>query len=1239
MNGIIGNYWLGLEKTTDKGRRKIQINKYLRKLKNAFGDRLYAEIQLNDLPEQIKLNKYVLRMAKKHGLETIVTMDGHYLKPEEADLQDILICKKWREQLDGDNHCYTTRQLWYKTRKELQASRKQWHSYIPAADLTQYCDNTVRLSDRVEQYNILPDGSPLPIISDTPDEDVLKVCKQHPEYKGMMKQTVYKKRFEEEYNTIKKLGFCNYFLVVWDIAQFSRKSGIAYNARGSVNGSLIAYLMTITWVDPIRFDCPFARFLTEDRLSLPDIDMDFGALSRKSVIEYVENKYGHDCVAHICNYAQWKPKGVVKDVGKVMGYNFQQLNSMTIKIDESEMMIAPNSSYEEYLQTWDAFLNHDEMKNFLEANEDLALNSIKLLGVNSQMGVHASGVVVTPTPLHEWCPVAYSTEKGKGEGLRERVTEWDMYDLEDAGILKLDFLGQNTLDIVSGAIKLINLNHEVPYSTFDELCVFTLKNLNDKKTYDLIARGNNVGLFQLGTSEGMIELSKQIAPTCLEEICVVISLYRTGVLRMGMHTEYVERRNGKEYTYVHPKMGEVLDSTEGILLYQEQCSALAVVLAGFTPTEADHFRKGIKLKDKRKFSAWKKKFVRGCRRKTKIDKNDALEIWKFIEAFSGYGFNKCLSGDTVVERGYKSSKAQSLTIEHLYLTKNNREYAKKNGCLPLHGKLKHNGYGNILSVCSDGRIRPNRIKDIHCNGIKKVYLITLLDGRTVKATAGHRFLTDNGYVTVKNLHVGDILAVNGRCMNSYEYLKDKSPTCNKDKSKSYVGCGFPVGKDNPSYVDGSVAEFKLTKQIMRSIKNCHFCGAQGVRLEHHHTDGNRKNNSLENVVKLCSSCHKIADYAIGKRGKVWDRGRSVEYSEIVSIKYTGKENTYDVEMDTEEHNFLANGVVSHNSHGQAYAFISYMTAYLKANYPAEFMTSVLTHNVDDHKKMSIYLQEIRKMGLKIYNPDINKSSLCFTLHNGGVLYPITAIQKVGEKAANEILVKRNKRYKSLEDFLGRINKRVVNVGVVSNLILAGCFRKYGRKEKIFDMFVKTLDNKTIKQFYCGDCNQRYPVSSTDKKWESSNTVCPMCGSVSVSPDARLCRGKLFNKSYLHDVVFGFAMQDNKLKEFADIIAKEKAEALGTIEGMLEGEFVKVAFEVVDIKKYVDKNDNEMAFLKVADSTAELDVTIFASDWKTLKEEIRKGGCYLGLFKKNRGGLLYSSRNGFLAKLTKVHKKG
>lgn len=625
-NGLIGailhknKFWATLEQKSET-RRAIRHRMF--KFASLFGDMFFIEIMLNELPEQIELNKYAIKLAKEYGLKIIVTNDSHYLDSEDAELHDVLKCVSFRKLLsDEDNGTYQTRNLYLANYGDLLKFKKRWHGYISDKALMRYVKNGNRLADAVEQFDIAPKESALPKFSENAKTMLKELCISGMKKLGLSDSKAHKDRVKQELEVINRLGMDDYFLIVWDIANEARRRNIPFNTRGSVAGSLVAHLIGISWIDPLRFGTTFERFLTDDRISLPDIDMDFSKKHRDELIDYLKKKYGKNSIAHIVNYSMYKPKQAIKDVARVYDVPFSVANTVTRALPDM-------------VEKWEDLPESGDLAEFFEKNPSVPEHAEGLMGVSRHRGVHASGVVLTPGNILHWVPVAWSLTGD--EDVREKVTEFDMYDLEDMNILKLDFLGQNTLDVIQYTLDLIGGK----IKTFDDLYRVILNDLDNEKVYEYIRSGQLVGTFQMGTSEGMKKLIMDVKPTGINEIVVCISLYRSAVLAIGAHNKYIARRNGDEdVEYLHPKMESVLKDTLGIILFQEQTSQLAVELAGFTKTESDNFRKGIKQKDEGIFKNWEQKFIAGCKNVSGIDEDLAKSIWDEIVIWSSYGFNK-----------------------------------------------------------------------------------------------------------------------------------------------------------------------------------------------------------------------------------------------------------------------------------------------------------------------------------------------------------------------------------------------------------------------------------------------------------------------------------------------------------------------------------------------------------------------------------------------------------------------
>jgi len=599
-----------------------------------FGNDFYFEIQLNELDIQERLNKFILELSEQYKRKIIVTGDTHYMKEKDWQIHDVLICKTYKTKLgEPNNGNYTTHELWVKNYNDLEQDRKEYHKYISKKQLQKYVKNTEEIAKLIQSYPLIPKTNPLPKFGEGDSMDTLiELCKKGFKTRLTSKQKkskVYKERLKEELKVIRKIGYPDYFLLVWDIVRNCRKDDIAVGpGRGSVCGSLVAFLLDITQIDPVRFNIIFERFLNEDRISMPDIDMDFSKQRRDDVLKILEKLYGAEKLAQIVSYGKWKPRGVIKDTARVLGYDFMNINSVTKLIDDKT-------------EEWKKIPK--EVKQFLKKDKKLRNRSKRLMGTINYKGLHASGVAITPSDMSEWIPVAYLKDRNKKDAkMREKITEWDMYALEDLNLLKFDRLGLTTLDIIHQTVKLVNkIYGKNTIENIDKICLDDLENNN---IYQLIRDQELQGLFQIEKSQGMARLISDLKPKVFYDIILIISLFRTAVLEAGMHTEYIKRRilveNDKadKIKIIHPMLKEILNETFGVLVFQEQVMSIGHKMGNMTLRESDNFRKAIKLKDPKKFKVWQEKFLKGAE-KNGVKKKIANKVWDWMYKFAGYGFN------------------------------------------------------------------------------------------------------------------------------------------------------------------------------------------------------------------------------------------------------------------------------------------------------------------------------------------------------------------------------------------------------------------------------------------------------------------------------------------------------------------------------------------------------------------------------------------------------------------------
>ncbi|HPS21577.1 MAG TPA: DNA polymerase III subunit alpha [Candidatus Paceibacterota bacterium] len=491
-------------------------------------------------------------------------------------------------------------------------------------DVPEAVHNTEIVANMCEEYDLelgkayFPD---FPIPEDTTADQMLRdLAYKGFEFRGLPQTKEYIDRLEYELQIIKQKGYPTYFLVVSDLLKFSRENGIYTNIRGSVAGSLTTYLTGITKVDPIAYKLPFERFLNPERPSLPDIDMDYADNRREDVIAYAKSKYGEDKVAQIGTFGTMMAKGSIRDVARALGYPYavgDRISSM-IPLGSQGMPMTIDHAMELVPELKEAYKKEPDTKKII----DLAK---KMEGCVRHISVHAAGVVMAPKPLYEFTPIQYDPKGGN------IITQYDMYSIEDAGLPKFDFLGIRNLAILALAVKLVKKIYNIDID-MDRIP------LDDKKTFAMLAKGETMGLFQLNGG-GMTKALKELKPTNIHDINVMVALYRPGP--MDNIQEYMDRKHGKKKPeYMHPKMKNFLDTTFGVLVYQDDLLMTAIEVAGYSWGEVDKFRKAVGKKIPEEMAKQHVKFVDGCQKHGGLTKQKAEEIWKLFEPFQGYGFNK-----------------------------------------------------------------------------------------------------------------------------------------------------------------------------------------------------------------------------------------------------------------------------------------------------------------------------------------------------------------------------------------------------------------------------------------------------------------------------------------------------------------------------------------------------------------------------------------------------------------------
>jgi len=583
-----------------------------REYEDIFGKgNFYLELQDHpELPEQNKVNAALLRLGKELDIPAIVTCDAHYAYREQKEAQDVLLAVQTGTQIDNEDRLNMKKSDLYL--KSPEGVEKDF------SDHPELFENIEKI---VKQCNLELDlgKTILPRIDIPNGEDSFSYLERlvYDNFRkfSFSNSKEAKARLRSELEVIKKTGFADYFLIVRDFIRFTKEHNILTNTRGSAAGSLVAYVLGITSVDPLKYDLYFERFLNPERIQPPDIDLDIEDLRRPELIHYIEKKYGQDHVAQIITFGIMKSRLAVRDVARAMGYPYSLGDKISKLIPFNFTIQKALDSIPELRQLYDVDPSAREVIDMAK----------QLEGVARHASTHAAGVVISRRPLVYYTPLQHSSRSEK-----EIITQYDMYSLEKVGLLKMDVLGLSYLTVIKNALRIIRKVYGKDINLED-------LDYNDKKVYQFLAKGETVGIFQLG-SAGMRKYIQELKPTRFEDIIAILSLYRPGP--MQFIPQFIRRKKGKErITYLHPKLRPILESTYGICIYQEQIMRIAHDLAGFSMGEADILRKAVGKKKKALLEEQKAKLIEGMV-KNNIKRSTAEKIWNWIEPFARYGFNK-----------------------------------------------------------------------------------------------------------------------------------------------------------------------------------------------------------------------------------------------------------------------------------------------------------------------------------------------------------------------------------------------------------------------------------------------------------------------------------------------------------------------------------------------------------------------------------------------------------------------
>jgi len=596
-------------------------------LREIFGeDNFYLEVQDHGLADQQTVRRGVAAIAARHGIPVVATNDCHYVHADDAEAHDVLLCIGTGKVVSDQNRLrYASDQLYMKSGEEMEM--------LFGEEFPEALENSLKIAEMCN-FNIEFGNYQLPLYEvpagETVDSYFEKVAREGFENRlpairkaiadGEVDATEedYVERLKHEFELIEQTGFSGYFLIVWDFIRFARERGIPVGpGRGSGAGSLVAFSMGITGIDPIRFNLLFERFINPERISMPDFDIDFCKRRRGEVIDYVRDKYGSENVSQIITFGTLAARNAIRDVGRVMELPFAEVDRVA-KLVPMELGVTIEQALKDSPDLSETYKTNPQIKNVIDIAK-------RLEGLTRHASTHAAGVVIAPQPLLNYLPL-YKSSKD------EITTQYDMVDVEAIGLIKMDFLGLRTLTVIQDTLEAIEA------ATGEKVDIDNLP-LDDADTYALFCAGRTCGIFQFESS-GMRDILIRLKPERLEDLSALNALYRPGPIKGGLIDDYIKRRHGKtDVEYLLPELEEITRETFGIILYQEQVMQIASRLGGFSLGEADLLRRAMGKKKKKLMTEQKDRFLDGAKQNG-ISKKKASEVFELMAYFSGYGFNK-----------------------------------------------------------------------------------------------------------------------------------------------------------------------------------------------------------------------------------------------------------------------------------------------------------------------------------------------------------------------------------------------------------------------------------------------------------------------------------------------------------------------------------------------------------------------------------------------------------------------
>jgi len=968
-----------------------------------FGDRYYLEVQaFPELESTCAINTAYEKISRATGIPLVATLDVHYPRPEDNEMQVILhACGRGAHTVEDQARNWNYDVLLTLPETDDAIYRRLVETGLARKAAVSAVENTAVICSRTGVTLPKADRLRFPCPPGTTAEGVIwDWLREGWRYRGLgrrsrKEQDWYADRVKYEMKLVGDKDFIDFFLATSDVVRWAKDHGIPVGpGRGSAAASVVCWLLRITEVDPYRYPgMLFERFMDVNRADPPDIDLDFSDERRHEVREYLEGKYGSDCVGTIANFIRYRAKNALVDVARVHDIPFAAKETVSALIIERS---GGDSRFDNSLE--DTVSMFPNAQKVFAAFPDL-WKATRLEGNVRGWSIHAAGLVVANSPLTDIC-ATYEREGRK-------VLSIDKYDVEDAGMLKMDFLGLSTMGMISRCLDMTGLTLEDLYAVPDD----------DPETLAVFKTGDVVGIFQFEGRATRV-VNRDVGPDNFSEVADVNALSRPGPLFSGTTAEYCDVKHGRRKAErYHPVVDDATRTTYGQIIYQEQILRILVEIGGFNWFSVGQIRRIISKKlGEAAFQMSYNQFEEGAAKLHGIGPELAMRIWKKIVTSGTYSF--CCTGDTILEKAGAGRYDDSplITVKDLH----DRYYSKT----PIGDKLRY-GKASLLQMDDDGRVRPARFMKIHHPRPRRIVKLVTDTGRTLRCSREHPLMTLNGYIKASELRIGNEVIVG----------LPKEPPVRTGPNYHAAGSHWDIvdgersGSANPGWIDGrSILLKEAQRKVTKRSKVCEHCKSpgdgtlHGLEFAHIRTleslGGNYgRYHSEHNILHLCNSCHKKFDYAKGERVRRWTRGRPTGTEVIVSVEDAGIDLVYDIEMRGPGHNYMSNGFISHNNiaHAISYSMIAWWCAYLKTHYPAQFYAACLAKSEPGKEGEFKLLQDARRHGIEIRPPSLRHSLSTWDVlpaANGNkpaVLAGFTSVPGIAERTASVILAERDKQ--------------------------------------------------------------------------------------------------------------------------------------------------------------------------------------------------------------------------------------